>query len=83
MQAPFFAAANRVLRMYRMRQEMATSRHSAHSPQEIHWGSEMLHLLAGVAGYAASKEAIQLRYAADHWRNHEKVPDFFPEEIEG
>lgn len=82
MNAPFFAAANRVIRMYELRQEMANRRHPAHSPQEIHWGSEMLYLLAGAAGYAGSKEAIRLRDAAEHWRNHEKVPAFFPGEIE-
>ncbi|WP_060460992.1 hypothetical protein [Serratia marcescens] len=82
MNAPFFAAANRVIRMYELRQEMANSRHPAHSPQEIHWGSEMLRLLAGAAGYAGSDEAIRLYEAVDHWRNHEKVPAFFPEDIE-
>jgi hypothetical protein len=83
MQTPFYAAANRVIRMYGMRQEQAFRNSPAHSPSEIHWASEMLYSLAGAAGYAASKEAIGLRNAADHWRNHEKVPDFFPEEIEG
>ncbi|HGM5489878.1 TPA: hypothetical protein ACKP1B_001482 [Serratia fonticola] len=83
MNAPFFAAANRVIRMYSMRQEMANRRYPAHSPTEIHWGSEMLYSLAGAAGYAGSREATKLRDAADLWRNHEKIPEFFPEEMEG
>ncbi|MBF6635584.1 hypothetical protein ITX54_02750 [Rouxiella silvae] len=80
--APFYAAANRVLLMYSMRQARASSRCPADSPAEIEWGSEQLFRLADAAAYAGSKEAKQLRDAATFWKQYSKKPELFPVEIE-
>ncbi|WP_262119926.1 hypothetical protein [Serratia ficaria] len=82
MNAPFFAAANRVLRMYEIRQQHASRRCPAHSPGEIEWAAERLLDLALAAGYAASNETIKLRDVAEHWKRYGKQPEFFPEEID-
>jgi len=80
--APFYLAANKVLRMYAMRQARASSRCPADSPAEIEWGSEQLFRLADAAAYAGSKEAKQLRDAATFWKQYSKKPELFPVEIE-
>ncbi|HBL6730461.1 TPA: hypothetical protein LSG62_003238 [Serratia liquefaciens] len=81
-QAPFFAAANRVIRMYEIRQQHASRRCPAHSPSEIEWAADRLLDLALAAGYASSPETITLRDAAEYWKRYGKQPDFFPETIE-
>ncbi|CAI1530750.1 hypothetical protein LQ759_18880 [Serratia marcescens] len=80
-QAPFFAAANRVLRMYELRQQQITCR-APHSQTEIEWAADLLLGLAGAAAFSASKEAVSLRDAAEYWKRYGKQPDFFPETIE-
>ncbi|WP_414483617.1 hypothetical protein [Serratia marcescens] len=82
MNAPFFAAANRVLRMYEIRQQHSSRRCPAHSPSEIEWAADRLLDLALAAGYAGSNETIKLRDAAESWKRYGKQPDFFPETIE-
>ncbi|AVJ18295.1 MULTISPECIES: hypothetical protein [Serratia] len=79
MNAPFYAAANRVIRMYEMRQQHASP---AHSPSEIEWAADRLLDLALAAGYAASNEAIKLRDRAVIWKRCGTQPEFFPEVIE-
>jgi hypothetical protein len=81
MNAPFFAAANRVLRMYELRQQQIT-RSAPHSEGEIEWAAEMLLDVAAAAAYSASKEAVTLRDAAEYWKRYGKQPEFFPETIE-
>lgn len=80
--AIFFAAANRVIRMYEIRQQHASRRCPAHSPCEIEWAAERLLDLALAAGYAASNETIKLRDTAENWKRYSKQPEYFPEEIE-
>ncbi len=80
-QAPFFAAANRVLRMYELRQQQV-SRREPHEQSEIEWATEMLLDLTRAAAYSASKEAVTLRDAAEYWKRYGKQPEFFPEDIE-
>ena len=82
MNAPFYAAANRVIRMYEIRQQHASRRVPAHSPCEIEWAAERLLDLALAAGYAASNETIKLRDVAEHWKRYGKQPELFPEEID-
>ncbi|MBN5439217.1 hypothetical protein JY545_05475 [Serratia marcescens] len=81
MNAPFYAAANRVLRMYELRQQQITRR-APHSQTEIEWPADLLLGLAGAAAFSASKEAVSLRDAAEYWKRYGKQPDFFPETIE-
>ncbi|AVD63704.1 hypothetical protein [Serratia marcescens] len=81
MNAPFFAAANRVLRMYELRQQQITRR-APHSQTEIEWAADLLLGLAGAAAFSASKEAVSLSDAAEYWKRYGKQPDFFPETIE-
>ncbi|CAI2034966.1 hypothetical protein [Serratia quinivorans] len=84
--APFLAAANRVIRMYEIRQHSVLERKSrhcpAHSPSEIEWAADRLLDLALAAGYAGSTETITLRDAAEYWKRYGKQPEFFPETIE-
>lgn len=79
MNVPFFAAANRIIRMYALRQERASAKAPAHSPAEIYWACEMLLDIARAAAYAASKEAVAIRIAADIWSKTETAPKFFSE----
>ncbi|NGD63844.1 hypothetical protein [Serratia marcescens] len=81
MNAPFFAAANRVLRMYELRQQQITRR-APHSQTEIECAAYLLLGLAGAAAFSASKEAVSLRDAAEYWKRYGKQPEFFPETIE-
>lgn len=82
MNAPFYTAANRVIRMYEIRQQQASRRVPAHSQCEIEWAADRLLDLALAAGYAASNEAIKLRDVAENWKRYGKQPEFFPEVIE-
>ncbi|MBF8107412.1 hypothetical protein [Serratia liquefaciens] len=81
MNAPFLAAANRVIRMYELRQQQV-SRREPHEQSEIEWAAEMLLDIARAAAYSASKEAVTLRDAAEYWKRYGKQPEFFPETIE-
>ncbi|HEJ9057256.1 hypothetical protein KGP26_12040 [Serratia sp. JSRIV002] len=78
--APFFAAANRVLRMYDIRQTSST-RVPADTSAEVFWAAERLLDLAGAAAYSASTEAVAIREAAEYWKRYGKHPAFFPEEL--
>ncbi|MEX3171600.1 hypothetical protein AB6864_25390 [Serratia proteamaculans] len=80
--APFLTAANRVIRMYEIRQQHSSRRCPAHSPSEIEWAADRLLDLALAAGYAGSTETITLRDAAEYWKRYGKQPEFFPETIE-
>lgn len=77
MSQPFFAAANKVLTMYALRQERASIPAPAHSPAEIYWACEMLQDIARAAAYAGSKEAVALRTAVDLWNKTETTPELF------
>ncbi|MGA7588669.1 MAG: hypothetical protein WCB03_21955 [Rouxiella badensis] len=79
MSTPFYAAANKVLNMYERRQLVASVKAPAHSESEIYWATEMLLDLARAAAYAASKEAIALRTAADLWNKSKAMPRPFLE----
>lgn len=81
MNTPFLTAANRVLRMYELRQQQV-SRREPHEQSEIEWAAEMLLDIASAAAYSASKEAVTLRDAAEYWKRYGKQPEFFPETIE-
>lgn len=81
MSAPFLTAANRVLRMYELRQQQV-SRREPHEQSEIEWAAEMLLDIASAAAYSASNEAVTLRDAAEYWKRYGKQPEFFPETIE-
>lgn len=80
--APFLTAANRVIRMYEIRQQHSSRRCPAHSPSEIEWAADRLLDLALAAGYAGSTETITLRDVAEYWKRYGKQPEFFPETIE-
>lgn len=80
MSLTFFAAANKVLKMYALRQERACAQAPAHSPAEIYWACEMLESIAAAAAYAGSKEAVYLRAKAAAWRRTEITPELFIEE---
>jgi hypothetical protein len=82
MNQPFYTAANRVIRMYALRQECASQKAPAHSQTEIYWACEMLLDITRAAAYTASKEAIAIRIVADLWKKTEQAPDLFCEEIE-
>lgn len=82
MNTPFYTAANKVLNMYERRQLAASSKAPAHSESEIYWATEMLLDLARAAAYAASKEAIVLRTAADLWAKSKVMPQPFTETID-
>lgn len=77
MSQPFFAAANKVMTMYALRQERNSVPAPAHSPAEIYWACEMLQSIAAAAAYAGSKEAVYIRAAADIWNRTEKSPQLF------
>lgn len=77
MKTPFYAAANKVLTMYALRQERSSAPAPAHSPAEIYWACEMLLDIARAAAYAASKEAVVIRAAADLWNKTETTPEPF------
>ncbi|MHB2063505.1 hypothetical protein ACX64M_00935 [Serratia marcescens] len=77
MKTPFYAAANKVLTMYALRQERASAQAPAHSPAEIYWACEMLQSIAAAAAYVGSKEAVYIRAAADAWSQTEKAPEPF------
>ncbi|WP_411706351.1 hypothetical protein [Edaphovirga cremea] len=79
MHQPFFAAANRVIRMYALRQERASAKAPAHSPAEIYWACEMLLNIARAAAYAASKEEVAIRVTAALWIKTGTAPEFFSE----
>ncbi|ENY3036501.1 TPA: hypothetical protein SLN40_001142 [Serratia marcescens] len=80
MSLTFFAAANKVLKMYALRQERASAQAPAHSPAEIYWACEMLESIAAAAAYAGSKEAVYLRAKAAAWSRTEITPELFVEE---
>lgn len=77
MNQPFFAAANKVMTMYALRQELNSAPAPAHSPAEIYWACEMLESIAAAAAYAGSRESVYIRAAADIWNKTEKVPQLF------
>ncbi|WP_312156285.1 hypothetical protein [Lelliottia nimipressuralis] len=77
---PFYMAANAVLSMYQLRQELCSKEAPAHSPAEIEWGCDQLFKLAGVAAYTGSDgEAIAISNAAEHWKKTGSKPDVFVE----
>lgn len=80
MSQPFFAAANKVLKMYTLRQERARVEAPPHSPAEIYWACEMLQNIAAAAAYAGSKEAVYLRAKAEAWSRTDITPELFVEE---
>jgi hypothetical protein len=80
MSQPFFAAANKVLSMYALRQERAIRNAPPHSPAEIYWACEMLQSIAAAAAYAGSKEAVYLRAKSEAWSRTEITPELFIEE---
>ncbi|MER2980868.1 MULTISPECIES: hypothetical protein [Serratia] len=77
MSQPFYAAANKVLTMYALRQERASVKAPAHSDAEVFWACEILEGLSLAAAYAGSKEATAIRNAADLWILTEKIPELF------
>ena len=78
MMNPFYSAANRVIRMYQLRQEMVSHKAPANSPSEVSSACSMLKFIATAAAYAGSKEALFIRLVVDIWEDEGKVPDFFP-----
>lgn len=81
MTAPFYAAANQILRMYQRRQLVAVEKTKADSPAERYWACERLCDLAGAAAYAGSKEATVIKNAAELWKNSERIPNPFPVDL--
>lgn len=81
MTAPFYAAANQILRMYARRQLVAADKAKADSPAERYWACERLCDLAGAAAYAGSKEAPVIKAAAELWENSERIPNPFPDDL--
>lgn len=81
MKAPFYAAANQILRMYERRQLVATAKAKAHSSCERYWACERLIDLAGAAAYAGTKEASVIKAAAELWKNSERIPNPFPDDL--
>lgn len=81
MSAPFYAAANQILRMYERRQLVTTKKAPAHSPAERHWACERLCDLASAAAYAGSKEAKIIKEAAELWEHSQRVPSPFPNDL--
>ncbi|MGQ1888206.1 hypothetical protein [Serratia marcescens] len=80
MSLTFFAAANKVLKMYALRQERVCKNAPPHSPAEIYWACEMLESIAAAAAYAGSKEAVYLRAKAAAWSRTAITPELFIEE---
>jgi len=79
--APFYAAANQILRMYERRQLVAKEKAPANSSCERYWAYERLCDLAGAAAYAGSKEATVIKNAAELWKNSERIPPLFPDDL--
>lgn len=82
MSHPFIDAANVVLEMYSSRQ-LASTRVPPDTSSEIHWASEMLLTLAGVAAYAGAPESVVIHAAATQWRVTNQRPELFEALPEG
>lgn len=78
----FFAAADQVLAMYDRRQTNSKTV-EPHTACEIHWASEMLITLAGVAAYAANAESVVINSIALEWRRSGVRPVNFLPSTEG
>lgn len=72
----FFEAANKILNMYDLRQQCSKNI-SPDSSSEIHWGSEMLSTLAGVAAYTGCPGSVVIHTAAQEWYRSGKRPSDF------
>ena len=82
MSSPFLAAANQVLAMYDRRQADCKTV-QPHTESEIHWASELLLTLAGVAAYTASAEAVIIHATASEWRSSGVRPINFNTSTQG
>ncbi|MHC9057771.1 hypothetical protein [Pantoea sp. y20] len=82
MHEPFLVAADLVLAMYDRRQANSKTV-EPHSASEIHWGSEMLITLAGVAAYTANAESVVINEIANEWRRSGVRPVNFLPSTEG
>lgn len=78
----FFAAADQVLAMYDRRQANS-KKIEPHTTSEIHWASEMLITLAGVAAYTANAESVVINEIANEWRRSGVRPVNFLSTTEG
>ncbi|AVY99416.1 hypothetical protein DAI21_18045 [Lelliottia sp. WB101] len=76
---PLLMAANAVLCMYQMRQELSSESVPPHTPAEIEWACDQLFKLADVAAYAGSDETTVIRSAAEHWKKTGNKPGVFVE----
>ncbi|MGV8925729.1 MAG: hypothetical protein ACOH2G_08645 [Ewingella sp.] len=81
MNAPFYAAANKILCMYELRQLIAQEKAPKHSPAERYWACERLIDLAAAAAYTGSKEALVIKAAAELWENSTRIPKPFPADL--
>ena len=67
---PFAVAANKVLKMYDLRQKVAANKVEPHSVSEIEWCRHQLTALANAAAYSGhDMESSILNVAAEFWKD--------------
>ncbi|EMJ5764116.1 hypothetical protein [Klebsiella michiganensis] len=74
---PFITAAEIVLKMYELRQNVAANKVNPHSVSEIEWCCHQLNALANAAAYSGhDKESNVLEVAASFWKETGCKPAF-------